>query len=106
MPPESRFASNQKPPIHEDGGLRGTTSFHPASGCSSRPRNYEAHAVSGVPAPFYLPREDPGAFFGVRPGDVRRVALWRLSAAGRSFSDQRFRPTLPGPGSYAIVPEF
>ena len=30
-------ASNQKPPIHEDGGLRGTTSFHPAWGALHGP---------------------------------------------------------------------
>ena len=37
VPPESRFASNQKPPIHEDGGLRGTTSFHPVWGALHGP---------------------------------------------------------------------
>jgi len=97
-PPSSRTEGSAVPPrfTPHRGALCGPAII-PVRGsrgprCNGRPR-----AVLLVPA---------GRFFGVRPGDVRRVALWGLSAAGRSFSDQRSRPTFPGRGYYAIVLEF
>jgi len=61
----------------------------------SFPDQYQGSAVTGFPAPFYLPfRERFSSAF--TPGDVQQLPLWGLSACGRSFSISAWLFTPPG----------